>query len=80
MSPLTWSNWIDLDSCLESYRQHVAATEGFCRIRVKQQESLAYIGQTGRSLRLRMRGGTLKNSMSPSNACGNGAERRRIFR
>ena len=48
MITLNWSTWIDLDADLKSYRQHVAAMAGFYRIRVKQQESLAYIGQTGR--------------------------------
>ncbi len=45
MIPLTWSDWIDLDADLATYRQHVAATAGFYRIREKQQESLAYIGR-----------------------------------
>lgn len=65
MVPLTWSNWIDLDADLATYRQHVAAMAGFYRIRVKQQESLAYIGQTGRSLRLRTRGELARNALRP---------------
>ena len=32
MIPLTWSNWIDLDADLATYRQHVSATAGFYRI------------------------------------------------
>lgn len=33
MIPLNWSTWIDLDSDLKSYRQHVAAMAGFYHIR-----------------------------------------------
>lgn len=65
MIPLTWSDWIPLEADLAAYREHIANAPGFYQIRAVGQESLVYIGQTGRSLRLRTRSELAKQVIRP---------------
>lgn len=55
MIQLNWSLWIRLEADLETYKDHVPKAAGFYRVRAIAQQSLVYIGQTGRSLRQRTR-------------------------
>jgi hypothetical protein len=65
MISLNWSKWIPLDADLLTYQQHVANASGFYRVRVSGSDCLAYIGQTGRSLRQRTRAELAKHVMLP---------------
>lgn len=51
---VTWSDWIRLDPGAGAISE-VGTDPGFYRVRHENQEGLAYIGQTGRSLRGRVR-------------------------
>jgi hypothetical protein len=62
---LTWSKWIPLDADLLTYQQFIANSPGFYRVRALGSECLAYIGQTGRSLRQRTRAELAKHVMRP---------------
>jgi hypothetical protein len=66
MIPLTWSNWIPLDADLPAYQVHIASVPGFYRVRASGSDCLAYIGQTGRSLRQRTRAELAKHVMRPA--------------
>lgn len=55
---LNWSSWVSFASSSQDFRQF-AVSQGLYRVRIESQETLAYIGQTGRSLRERVR--TLAN-------------------
>jgi hypothetical protein len=52
---LTWSAWIPLDAGLDECLEHISTNPGIYRVRVSKPGGLAYIGQTGRSLRERTR-------------------------
>ena len=65
MIELNWSPWIPLDSDLQTYQEHIATAPGFYRVRAANQNSLVYIGQTGRSLRQRTRTELSKQVMRP---------------
>ncbi len=52
---LKWSNWISLDTPLEDYQSNITTKSGFYRIRITGTSKLAYLGQTGLSLRSRTR-------------------------
>jgi hypothetical protein len=53
---LSWSSWMPLESSNADYRSSIPAIPGLYRVRVLGTDRLAYIGQTGRSLRERTRG------------------------
>ena len=64
---LSWSEWLPLDAPLKTYQEYISKEPGFYRVRVKDAE-LAYIGQTGRNLRERVRSlaiNALKSSDNP---------------
>jgi hypothetical protein len=65
MIPLTWSNWIPLEADLVTYQEHIPNAPGFYQVRATGRNSLAYIGQTGRSLRLRTRAELAKHVLRP---------------
>lgn len=65
MISLAWSEWIPLDADLLSYQQYVPNAPGFYRVRASNSDCLAYIGQTGRSLRQRTRAELAKHVMRP---------------
>lgn len=65
MLPLTWSDWITLDADLVTYQEHIPNAPGFYQVRATGRSSLAYIGQTGRSLRLRTRAELAKHVLRP---------------
>ena len=65
MLPLQWSRWIALDADLLTYQEHVVTDPGFYRVRAVGNDSLVYIGQTGRSLRQRTRAELAKHVMRP---------------
>lgn len=65
MITLNWSSWIPLDAELQTYQEHIANSPGFYRVRAVGDESLVYIGQTGRSLRQRTRTELAKQVMRP---------------
>lgn len=52
---LQWSSWIPLDADSPAYQKHIPTKAGIYRVRIAGQEKLAYIGQTGRDLRERLR-------------------------
>jgi hypothetical protein len=52
---LTWSTWIPLDADLAEYQKHISTDPGVYRVRSTEPALLAYVGQTGRSLRERTR-------------------------
>jgi hypothetical protein len=65
MISLAWSEWIPLNADLLTYQQYVSNEPGFYRVRASGSECLAYIGQTGRSLRQRTRAELAKHVMRP---------------
>lgn len=52
---LDWTPWMPLSANAADYRRVIPAFPGFYRIRVPELRVLAYIGQTGRDLRERIR-------------------------
>ena len=52
---LQWSAWIPLSAGKELFRSHLTTEPGLYRVRVVQRDTLAYVGQTGRDLRERIR-------------------------
>jgi hypothetical protein len=52
---LDWTPWIPLSASLADMRTVIPKIAGFYRIRVTGRNELAYIGQTGRELRERIR-------------------------
>jgi hypothetical protein len=65
MISLAWSEWIPLNADLLTYQQYVSNEPGFYRVRASGSDCLAYIGQTGRSLRQRTRAELAKHVMRP---------------
>ena len=65
MIQLIWSPWIRLEADLQTYKDHVPRAAGFYKVRTIAQQSLVYIGQTGRSLRQRTRAELAKHVMRP---------------
>ena len=62
---LQWSSWVAFDAPGSVYRD-LATQPGLYRVRVSGRAELAYIGQTGRSIRerfLALRRGTLAEDM-----------------
>lgn len=56
LTNLEWSPWIPLESGIDQYRASIPAQPGLYRVRPTSRPSLlAYIGQTGRSIRERTR-------------------------
>jgi hypothetical protein len=52
---LTWSAWVPLNAGPAERREHISIDPGVYRVRAIEPDLLAYIGQTGRSLRERTR-------------------------
>jgi hypothetical protein len=50
---LAWSGWLPLMRCFDT--DAIPAVPGVNRIRARDERILAYVGQTGRSLRERLR-------------------------
>jgi hypothetical protein len=65
---LSWGTWVSFSSPSSVFRQQLSTEGGVYKVRIEGEGSLAYIGQTGRSLRERVRtlaNNTLRAERSP---------------